>query len=259
LIIGKPAFIAAHRRPSGRIEDENREGFGRMPIQIVRLMAAMACFVGAHFVLSHPLRAPAVATLGDRGFRIVYALVAAILLALALAAFRYSPHDPLLWTSGRTVTNIVYDVLTYGSLVLFSSSLFGNPASNVKHREFLLQDAPRGVFRMTRHPMMFAFILWSGAEILLVPAARQLILFGGVIILALVGASLQDRKLTSLVGSDWQTWMDRTPFWPDLRRLSAPGINWLIALIPWLALTWIHSHIWQSPVGIWLLDPAVQG
>lgn len=228
-----------------------------MPTQIILLMVAMMCFAGSHFILSGPLRAPAVSILTRRGFLLTYSLVSVACLVLGLIAFRYSPHGPVLWTHGRNVTQVAYDLLTYFSTTLFISSLLGNPVTSPAKREFILEQMPRGVFVMTRHPMMFAIALWSIAEIVLTPAPRQIILFGGLVIVAIVGSWLQDRKLENLIGADWRIWMERTPFWPDLRRISAPGLSWLLALIPWLLLTWVHSHLWQAPAGIWYLDTSL--
>ena len=47
---------------------------------LLSLVAASTAFVGSHFALSHPLRAPLVGALGEAGFRVLYSLV-------ALAAF----------------------------------------------------------------------------------------------------------------------------------------------------------------------------
>lgn len=228
-----------------------------MPIQTMLLVAAMAGFVGGHILLSHVLRAPLVGSIGESRFRMLYSAIAVILLVAATGAFRAAPHEPVLWHGGHWITQAIYDVLTYFSLVLFIGSLFGNPASIGANRQFLDELLPRGVFQLTRHPMMFFIAIWSIAEILLVPSLRQLIFFGGLALLAIVGSGFQDRKLSVLVGSDWQAWRERTSFWPNLGKIAAPGVLWLIALIPWLIVTWLHSHIWQVPVGVWLFDPTI--
>jgi len=43
---------------------------------LVSLLAASLAFVGMHFALSHPLRAPMARKLGENGFRALYSLVA---------------------------------------------------------------------------------------------------------------------------------------------------------------------------------------
>ena len=55
---------------------------------LVSLLAASVAFVGSHFALSHPLRAPLVGALGENGFRILYSLVALATFIWAATAFR---------------------------------------------------------------------------------------------------------------------------------------------------------------------------
>jgi uncharacterized membrane protein len=65
----------------------------------------------------------------------------------------------------------------------------------------------RGVYAVTRHPMMWAFALWGICHIAVYPAAAN-------IILALVGAALQDRKKEALQPDTWPDWEKRTSYWP---------------------------------------------
>jgi uncharacterized membrane protein len=218
--------------------------------------------------LSHALRGRTIALLGETGFRVTYSLVSAVGLGAAVIAFRFAPREPVLWSAGL-VPQIVYDVLTVFALALLAGSFSGNPAlmgpvssaspslsnaSRAGSRARLLGHLPDGVFQITRHPMMFGIALFSIAEIVVAPGPRQFVFFGGLAFLAIYGSSLQDRKLAAVDGAQWETWMERTPFWPDLRRFQAPGLLWLAALIVWLGVTWVHTQAGQ-PVGIWVLDP----
>ncbi|WP_428332374.1 NnrU family protein [Novosphingobium sp.] len=239
-----------------------------MPIELIILLAATVVFVGGHFALSHPLRRAAIAVFGEQGFRIAYSVIAAASLAIGATAFRYAPRDPVLWLPG-VGPQVAYDVLTGLALVLLAGSVSGNPAllapvsagqtNRSGGRERQLGHLPKGVFEITRHPMNFAFALWSLAEFLLAPNARDLVFFGGLAVLAIYGSRAQDRKLTALIGAPWVTWMERTPFWPDLRRIAAPGGLWLLALLVWLGLTWFHTYALHAPVGVWLADSMLNG
>ncbi|HCH94034.1 MAG TPA: MFS transporter, partial [Erythrobacter sp.] len=55
---------------------------------LVSLLAASLAFVGMHFALSHPLRAPMARKLGENGFRALYSLVALATFVWAARAFR---------------------------------------------------------------------------------------------------------------------------------------------------------------------------
>ena len=237
-----------------------------MPIELIILLAATIVFVLGHFVLSHPLRAALIAVLGEKGFRAAYSVMALVSLMTAAIAFRFAPRDPALWTPG-IVPQLAYDVLTALALVLLAGSGFGNPAllapvsegkvNRSGDRERRLTHLPEGVFEITRHPMMFGIALWSIAEIVMAPGPRSLVFFGGLAVLAVYGSRAQDRKLTRVIGPSWETWMQRTSFWPNLRRIAAPGTLWLLALIVWLGLTWVHTYPLHAPVGVWVFDSSL--
>ena len=61
------------------------------------LIVTGALFVGSHLLLSHPLRAPVASRLGERGFQIVYSIVAIATFAMMVQAFRGLPPEPPLW------------------------------------------------------------------------------------------------------------------------------------------------------------------
>ncbi|MEM8727087.1 MAG: NnrU family protein, partial [Pseudomonadota bacterium] len=54
---------------------------------LIELIVANAAFVGTHFAMSHPLRAPLVKLLGDVGFQIAYSLVSLATLVWVYFAF----------------------------------------------------------------------------------------------------------------------------------------------------------------------------
>lgn len=215
------------------------------------LLLATAAFVGSHFLLSHPLRAVLVKSLGIKVFQTIYSLVAIVTLAWAIIAFDAAPRDPSLWNGHAMAAWIVASLLTFAATALFLASLTGNPALPGARVAGLSAILPRGVYKMTRHPMMFAFVLWALAHIAIAPSPRTLVLMGGIILLALGGAHLQDRKKEKLHGRDWRSWLKRTSFWPELGKVNELGWYWGLALLPWLFATWLHIPLARAPAGIW--------
>lgn len=64
------------------------------------LLIAATAFVGTHFLMSHPLRAPLVSRLGEKGFLGLYSLVAAATMIWMILAYRAAPVTPMLWPVG---------------------------------------------------------------------------------------------------------------------------------------------------------------
>ena len=218
---------------------------------LVSLAAAGIALVGSHFALSHPLRAPLVKRLGASAFLGLYSLVAAACLVWMVFAFRAAPAGDLGGTTGEAGW-IVATLLTLPALVLFLGSLWKNPALPNPGAASTVEREATGVFAVTRHPMMWGFALWALAHILLWWDTRTLIVAATILILALVGAHLQDRKKAALMGEAWTRWEARTSYWPRWGQIfGAGGILWLAAVALWLLVTWAHIPAAGLPAGIW--------
>lgn len=88
---------------------------------------ATTAFVGTHFLMSHPLRAPMIARLGDGGFMIVYSLVSFATLGWMVWALRRMGPEPFLWAMPAWAWPFATIVMLVASL-FFAGSLIGNPA-----------------------------------------------------------------------------------------------------------------------------------
>ena len=220
------------------------------------LLAAIA-FVGTHFLLSHPLRAALVARTGERGFLGLYSLVAAVTLGWLVWAYRRAPAAPPLWLVGDTLWAIA-TIVTLIASILFMGSLVRNPALPDPTGRAKPVPEARGVYAITRHPMMWGFALWGAAHVLIFPDPANLILCGAIIVLALAGAHLQDRKKQRLQPDFWSAWRARTSYWPFAaairggRPIGALGWHALGGgIVVWLAATWAHLPLAGWAAGIW--------
>lgn len=215
------------------------------------LAITVVAFVGSHFLLSHPLRAPMVRSLGERGFAVLYSLVALGLFGWMAVVFARTAPYPLLWDGYAAGPWIVSSVLMLVAVALFAGSLVGNPALPQADIAGALAREPRGALRVTRHPMMWSFAIWALAHAIVSPSPRVLVLAVGMAFLALVGAHLQDRKKSAQNPGEWDAWRRRTSYWPNLA--AAPEITrlWYVVLPAWLALTWAHLPLGHVPAGIW--------
>ena len=212
------------------------------------LVAATIAFVGMHFILSHPLRKPLVSAMGERPFLGLYALVAAGTLAWMVFAYRASPATAPLWDVGDGLWALA-SVLMLLASILFMGSLIGNPALPSPGAQKAAPDQARDVYAITRHPMMWAFAIWGGCHILVYPIAANIVLAGGIIILAVVGAALQDRKKEQLQPETWPAWETMTSYWPfaavaaGRARLGGFRPHTLAGgLLVWLGATWVGSR-----------------
>ena len=223
------------------------------------LILALIAFVGSHFLMSHPLRAPMVARLGENAFRGVYSLVSLATFAWVVMAFRAAPRGAYLWVSDDVIWGIASGLMLLGA-ILFVGSLIGNPAMPAPGAEAAAKKPVHGVFHITRHPMMWGFALWAIVHALVAPYAASLALTGGLLILALGGSAGQDRKKAVLMGAAWADWSSRTHFMPFGAQLTGkaawktawPGLTLVLAgIVVWLGISYVHPMLGAPVAGLW--------
>lgn len=223
-----------------------------METALANLIAASTAFVGSHFALSHPLRAPLVRIAGEKAFPALYSLVAFAAFGWLIMAFRAAPPAAPLWDGLAKGPWIIATLLMLLASVLLVGSFQGNPAMPAPGAAALATKGPHGVFHSTRHPMMWSFALWSAAHVLVSPTPRVIVLSLAMAILALVGSHMQDRKKAVMMGSVWHGWQARTSYLPRLGALGKAGtVPWLGGIALWLVATWAHGWLIEMPAGVW--------
>ncbi|HEV2816996.1 MAG TPA: NnrU family protein [Allosphingosinicella sp.] len=221
---------------------------------MTQLALATLAFVGTHLLLSHPLRPALADRLGARGFLALYSLVALASFAWIILAYRQAGNGAPLWLAPYQFWPFASLLMLLASILLVGS-LVGNPAHPGAGRG--AGKAPRGVYAITRHPMNWSFILWALVHIFLAGDPRNLIVAGGIFVLALVGSIGQDRKKERLLGEAWRGWEARTSFVPFAAAIAGrvrwrdciPGAVALVGgAILWAAVTSYHAPL-VSPLG----------
>lgn len=218
---------------------------------VAALAAASAAFVGSHFVLSHPLRAPLVKAVGANLFLLLYSVVAIATFAWMVLAFARTPGEGALWDGFGLVPWVVTSVLTLLGAALLVGSFFGNPVVPGAKLDGLSAKRPRGAFVVTRHPMMWGLALIALGHVVVAPTTRSLVFMGALLLLALGGAAGQDHRKMVADPKEWGVWRQRTSFVPRLERIGAMKLELALATFLWLAITGLHLTFGGIPAGIW--------
>jgi uncharacterized membrane protein len=184
---------------------------------LFQLFLALVVFVALHSVPALPaLRARLIGLLGRRLYLIAYSLVSLASLAWVFyAALRvdYIPlWDPAPWQAWVTL------VLTPIGLFLLLAGLFTpNPLSISVRRA---DTAPGGIVAVTRHPELWGFMLWAASHVVPNGDVRSLVLFGALLLFALAGIPLTDRRARKRLGDDWPALAARTSILPFAAIIS---------------------------------------
>jgi uncharacterized membrane protein len=153
------------------------------------------------------------------------------------------------WTGGDGLWLAASLVMWCGS-ILFVGSFAKNPALPGARLE--RGAAPHGVFRITRHPMMWGFASWALVHLAVVATPKAIVFDGAILLLALGGSVGQDAKKRKLMGERFHEWTAQTAFIPFTRGVASPGAVALTGgTLLFFAATWAHGAIGAMPAGLW--------
>jgi uncharacterized membrane protein len=220
--------------------------------------AAAATFVGSHFLLSsQSIRSPLVRTIGEWAFRGLYSAVAIASFAWLLLAYAGAP-ETLIWQPPVALKHLSLTIMPVAWLLLVAGYTSRNPTAVVMDR--LVPLEPKGILKVTRHPVMWAIGLWGIAHLLANGEGRATILFAAFTVLALGGAWHLDRRKASSIGPAWQGFAQATSNVPlaavfaGRARLTFGDIGWwriALALALYGAVLYYHGPLFgKAPLAL---------
>jgi uncharacterized membrane protein len=163
---------------------------GPMADTLWPVIVATAAFLGTHFGLAWaPVRSALVARLGRGPFLGVYSVVAIATLVWMIMAYTGAPVIEV-WPRTTMAREVAWIVLLFAAVFLVCGAATSNPTAVGGERVM----EPRGIFKVTRHPILWAVTLWALAHMGTTGDAAALIFFGGLAFLALGGMAHIDAK-----------------------------------------------------------------
>lgn len=230
---------------------------------------AVGCFVGVHLLVSGTrLRDALVAALGEArylGLFSLASLASMIWIGLAYSPAFHSASNHAYWFPAAWQKWLAAGLILIAFELIVIGVTTKNPTA-VQQDKLLEQGDPvRGIVRITRHPFLWGMTLWSASHLFVNGDRASLLVFGGVLIVALAGTRSIDRKRARKLGASWQDFARRTsnlPFaailagrsqlGPALREigLAKPAVALLVYLVV-LALHPLVIHATPLPWWPW--------
>ncbi|TRD14799.1 NnrU family protein [Palleronia caenipelagi] len=208
------------------------------------------------FLISHRLpamlgvKSKLTNALGQRGYTVLFSVVSLVLLWWVFAAAGRAPVIPL-WEQSAAARWLLN--LTMPVVILLA--VFGVGAPN----PFAFEGRPQGfdpvhpgIVGLTRQPLLWALILWSGAHLLANGDLAHVILFGSFLLFSAMGLRIVERRRRRIMGADpWNEAARRTglvPFaallrgrWRPQALPSLPRLGLAIGL--WVVLLALHAPV----------------
>ena len=198
---------------------------------MTELVLAVLAFVASHAVPAlHPVRGTIVSRIGEGAYLILYSGVSIGAIWWLAAAYSNAPYIEM-WPFYMEARWVPVVVIPVSCILLVAALTSPNPLSVQFIRRSFDPDHP-GIVSVTRHPLLWAFILWAGAHLVPNGDVASIVLFGVLLVLSLVGIKSLDIKARKGLGEkEWTRLASRAPVIPFYAiisgrvRLDAGGVG----------------------------------
>ncbi|RJF80494.1 NnrU family protein [Oleomonas cavernae] len=225
----------------------------------VGLVVSVIFFVGIHLGLAGTgLRGRLIGAIGEGPYRGLFSLLSAIGLAGIIWFFDPYGADNVAFWGPMMVTRWLAVVLMLPAFILFVCA-FTMKSPTVIGQEGAADAgaaAAVGILRVTRHPFLWAVVLWATVHVLNNGDVVSLVLFLGMLVLALTGPAQIDRRKAEAKGAGWISFAAVTsnvPFGAILdgrNNFSLREIGWwriAVGVLLWAGLLHAHGKVFGVP------------
>ena len=220
---------------------------------MIWLVAAAAAFLLIHLAISGTrVRGAITGAIGEGPYMGLFSLASLACLAWMSIAYVHAQRggaDPVWWTA-TPATKWIQLVVTFVAFMLAVPGLLTpNPTSVRQEGQLTKPDAARGILRVTRHPFLWGVALWAAGHLMVNGDLASLILFGSLLVLAILGTGSIDAKRRRALGETWDAFAAKTSAVPfaaiaaGRQSLNIGEIGWWrlgVAVIVWGALVFAH-------------------
>lgn len=220
------------------------------------LFAACAFFVGIHvFISGSPLRGVIVRRVGAPAYLALFSLLS--LGGMVWLVLAYGRAEGVwLWSAPQALRWAAPPV----ALVAFAFAVIGlttpSPTATGGESRLDVDEPAQGILRVTRHPFLWGVALWAALHVALNGNSAALVLFGSLLLLALIGPLLIDAKRKRVHGPKWERFAAVTANVPfaailagrNVLRLGEIGVwRFVAALLLWAATLVLHPWLFSVP------------
>ncbi|HTQ75157.1 MAG TPA: NnrU family protein [Burkholderiales bacterium] len=214
------------------------------------LVLATAVFIATHFVPSTPLRPGLAAALGEKGYLGLYSVVALGALVWMAWAYGRAPYERVWAGDEFKVWALV--LMPFAFISVVAGGMTRNPGAVRQENALATMGEPRGILRLTRHPIQWGIALWALLHVIARGDEASLIFFGGFALLSILGTFLIDARKNRTLGEGWQRFASVTSNFPfaaiaqGRNRFSFDEIGWKkvsIGLAAYFAVLFLHPWL----------------
>ncbi len=220
-------------------------------------------FLATHLVPTNtPLRSLLIHRISERGYLILYSLVALASFIAFILAYNDAPRFDYWWTLNPALYWVpkiamlpAFIMLVGGIMGIAATSSLALPGC--AKDEAALAKLSSGMNRVTRHPVQWAIVLWAASHLAANGDLVSVVFFGVFLLLSWLGCRFTDGKKAVAFGEDWNAFAAVTSNLPFaaiaagrnklvLKEMAIPAA---VGVALYLILFW--GHEWVAGVGLY--------
>ncbi|MDH3241751.1 MAG: NnrU family protein [Alphaproteobacteria bacterium] len=175
-----------------------------MSANFTPLISATLAFVLGHFFLSAgPVRAGLIGILSRNGFLAVYSLYSIATFVWMNIAYTKAPFEDL-WGDPHWARWASVLIMPLAAILLAAGVSTANPGAVGMDKLMAEGREPRGIQKVTRHPMMWAIAIWAALHLAANGDQASVIFFGGLLVLCLGGMVHIEARKRAEGGAAWE-------------------------------------------------------
>lgn len=164
------------------------------------LLLSLTIFVALHSIPAIPaLKSGLITRFGRRTYLLVYSLVSTAAMIWVLQAALASDYIEL-WSVASWQVLVTLILSPIGLFFVLAGLISPNPASVTLRAG----DGMGAITAITRHPVLWGFILWSFGHLAPNGDLRSLVLFGGLGLFSVGGLFMVDARAGRRLGQEWE-------------------------------------------------------
>ena len=169
---------------------------------MITFLLSLALFLALHSIPAIPaIRRSLVAILGRKVYLALYSLVSIAALAWVFHAALALDYVEL-WGPAAWQARIAICLVPIALFFLVAGLISPNPLSISFRRS---EQEAGAIVAITRHPVLWGFLLWALGHFIANGDVRSVMLFGALGIFSIIGMAMTERRNRRRLGATWNT------------------------------------------------------